>query len=501
MPAPLKPNFSELGATGLVQYSGYIKEEILRELSGPRWVRNVREMTSNDPIICAAFFAIDKLTRQVTWEIQPGSEDNADLEIADFVRGCLFDDMSQPWRETISEIHSYLPWGYSPHELVYKRRNGESSDPSKNSKFNDGKIGWRKWPIRAQESIQRWDFDDNGGIQGLFQRAAPRYLTVQIPIEKMLLFRTLTHKNNPEGHALCRPIFRPWFFKQRIENFEAIGIERDLNGVPLMRIPAEYLDPEATGAIKAIGDECRRIVTGVHANEMAGVLIPSEVVDGSTLRQFEFELISTNGVRSVDARKVIQGKNLEILLTLLLDFLLMGHEKVGSFALASSKTDTFGYALGAFLDSDCEIVNRHAIPRLLRLNGMSTEKPPKLTHGDVESLDLMEIANFIATMSGAGFDVTPQQLSYLLKQGGLPVPDDPNEMKKQKPDESQPPPGNTTGKPPDAGNPGAKQVNIGYKLKNIESAPLDAVVQITVNRPDEGGGENDNPVIRTGEGE
>jgi hypothetical protein len=437
MPAPLKPNFSELGSTGLVQYSGYVQEELRREMIGQRWIRNVRDMLV-DPIPYSAFNIIDKLTRQVTWEIQPGSDDNADHEIADFVRGCLFDDMSQPWRETVGEIHSYLPWGHSWHEIVYKRRDGENRNPSKNSKFNDGRIGWRKWPIRSQESLQRWDFDENGGIQGVYQLAAPRYQTVQIPIEKSLLFRTSTHKNNPEGHPLCRPIFRPWFFKQKIENYEAIGIERDLNGVPMMRIPSEYLDPDAAPNIKAIGDYCKKMVTEVKVNESGGIVIPSDVFDETTIRKFEFELLSTNGVRSVDARKVIQGKNLEILLTFLLDFIVMGHEKVGSFALASSKTEMFGYALGAFLDSDCEIVNRHAIPRLLRLNGIETEHPPKLSHGDIESLDLLEIANFIATMAGAGFDVTDEQLSYLLKQGGLPVPDDPQEMRKQQPDESKP---------------------------------------------------------------
>lgn len=437
MPAPLKPNFSELGVTGLVQYSGYVREEILRELSGLRWVKNVREMTSNDPIISAAFFAIDKLTRQVTWEVDAASDDQADQESADFIRGCLFDDMSQPWRETIGEIHSYLPWGWSDHEIVYKRRDGENRDPSKNSKFSDGRIGWRKWPIRAQESLDRWDFDDSGGIQGMYQRAAPKYRTVLIPIEKSLLFRTSTHKNNPEGHSLCRPIFRPWYFKQRIENFEAIGIEREMNGVPRMYIPAEYLDPNADDTHKAIAEECRKMVTQTKANENAGILLPSDPWEGTSIRQFEFDLISASGTRSIDVRRVIQGKNLEILLTLLLDFLMMGHEKVGSFALASSKTDMFGYALGAFLDSDCEIVNRHGIPRLLRLNGMPADNPPKLTHGDIESIDLLEIANFISTMSGAGFDVTPEQLSYLLKQGGLPVPDDPDEMKKKEPSQQE----------------------------------------------------------------
>lgn len=423
----------EIGRTGLVQFSGYIREEIQRELAGPRWIRNVREMTSNDPVVAAAFFAIDKLTRQVTWEIQPSSDDNADQEIAEFVRGCLFEDMSQPWRETVGEVHSYLPWGWSYHELVYKRRNGESRDPSQNSKFNDGRIGWRKWPVRAQESLQRWQFDDNGGIQGMHQLAPPSYRSVLIPIEKALLFRTSTHKNNPEGQSLCRAIFRPWYFKKNIENIEGIGIERDLAGLPVLYVPDTIINAADDSSEAAILDYCKKVVTNIKNNEQAGLLLPSnqypqELGGGA---QYNFELVSTGGTRQFDTTKIIQRKNLEILLTLLLDFLMMGHEKVGSFALASSKTDTFAYALGAFLDSDCEVVNRHAIPRLLRINGLPVQNPPKLTHGDIESIDLTDLANFLNTMSDAGFNLTKEQLAYLLKQAGLPVPDDPEEMRKQ----------------------------------------------------------------------
>jgi hypothetical protein len=54
---------------------------------------------------------------------------------------------------------------------------------------------------RAQESILYWIWDDAGGLQGAVQLAAPDYHTVPIPIEKLLLFRTTSLKNNPEGRA------------------------------------------------------------------------------------------------------------------------------------------------------------------------------------------------------------------------------------------------------------------------------------------------------------
>lgn len=424
------PNFSELGSSGLQRYGGYVTEEFLRELGGLRWRKNVREMTANDPVINAAFFAIEMLTRQVTWEIQAATDAPEDEAIAQFIHEAMFDDMSHPWNETVAEIHSYLPWGWSWHEIVYKRRRGPNLDPSKSSKFNDNRIGWRKWPIRAQDSLDRWEFDDAGGIQAMVQLAPPDYREVIIPIERSLLFRTTAHKNNPEGRSLCRPIFRPWYFKQQIENIEGIGIERDLAGLPVIYIPAEYMDPAATDAKAEIFTYAKKMATTIKNNEQAGAVFPSDCYEGTSNKMFEITLLSTGGQRNFDTSKIIQRKNIEILLTLMADFLILGHEKVGSFALASSKTDMFATAIGSFLDSDCEVINRHAIPRLLAINGMPTENPPKLTHGDIESVDLTELGDFISKLSGAGVSLSPEILSYTLENAGLPVPEDEKELEK-----------------------------------------------------------------------
>lgn len=439
MPRDLKltPDFSELGRSGLKQYSGYVYEEFLRELGRARWPRIVKEMLWNDPVIASMFFAIEMLIRQVTWDVQSVSSSNEDEEAAQFVEDAL-NDMDQPWKETLAEILSFLPWGWCLNEKVFKRRNGQNpgtfvdgkgdTRSLPQSKFDDNGIGWAKWGIRAQETLLHWDFYENGDTKAMVQLAPPDFAQRTIPIDKSILFRTTTHKSNPEGYSMLRAVYRPWFFKQRIENIEGIGIERDLAGLPHMQIPAEYLDPNAPPDKAAIADYCKALVTGVRNDEQGGIVTPSDVYEGTQVPMFKFELVSTGGTRQFDTSKIIQRYDQRILMRLMADFLLLGHEKVGSFALASSKTDMFATALGAWLDSICETINRDAIPALLRLNGKPADNPPKLTHGDIESIDLVELGDFIAKLSSSGVTLSPQILSYALEQAGMPVPEDDDEL-------------------------------------------------------------------------
>ena len=67
-----KPSpFSEVGATGLAQYGGYIKEEFLPALSGYNADKVYREMWDNDAVIGAIVFAIQMLLRKVEWRVEP----------------------------------------------------------------------------------------------------------------------------------------------------------------------------------------------------------------------------------------------------------------------------------------------------------------------------------------------------------------------------------------------------------------------------------------------
>lgn len=425
-----KPAYLVMGATGLKQTGGYIQEEFLTELAGDRWWKAVQEMSTTDPTIVGILFAIQMLMRQTPWDVAPFSDADADKEIAAFVQECI-DDMRDPWPLVLAEILSFLPWGYAPLEVVYKIRGGEVAKPDgtkdtmRSSQYDDGKIGWGCWAIRSQDTIQRWDFDADGEAVAFFQVAPPFYQEVRIPLAKCLHLRASSRKANPEGVSLLRGVYRPWYFKKRIENIEGIGVERDLAGFPMGYIPAEILAGETTEARAALA-EYQRQITNVRRDEQEGMLWPSDR-DEHNNKLFEFSLLSSSGARQFDTGKIVERYDSRIAMSVLADFILIGHQQVGSFSLVSSKTSLFSTALGAWLDIICAVVNAR-IPELLRFNGMDAKRAPKLTHGDVETIDLGELGEFLKALTGAKASqffvgaAGPRILTYLLEQAGMPTP-------------------------------------------------------------------------------
>src|SRR5690606_7481841 len=392
--------FVEVGATGLRRAGGYVREEFLPELSGQQGRRVIREMAWNDPIVAGVLFAIEMLIRRVSWRVRPASSARDDQLAAQFVEECRT-DMSSSWADLIAEILSMLPYGWAYHEIVYKRRGGDSRDPKQHSRFDDGLIGWRKVPIRAQDTLLRWEFDDEGGIQGMYQVAEPDYRIRYLPIAKSLLFRTGTYKNNSEGVSLLRRAYRPWYFKKRIEEIEAIGIERDLAGMPVAWVPPEVLRGDSDEMKQAL-ETYKEIVTNLKRDEQEGVVMPA-VYDEHGNKLYDLTLLTSGGRRQFDTSAVVARYDQRIAMVVLADFILLGHEKIGTQALSVTKAQLFATALQAWVDSIAEVFNRHAIPRLLHLNPrFRVRQLPQLEPGEVEAIDMRELAEVIRQLTGAG---------------------------------------------------------------------------------------------------
>lgn len=436
-------DFSELGSTGLKRSGGVITEEFLNRLRGQEGARAYREMADNDPVVGALLFAIERLLMRVEWRIDPfiGPDEDeptaADLEVADFVESCRH-DMSDSWNSTISQILSFLTYGWSFHEIVYKRRIGpDKSDPKQRSRYSDGKIGWRKLPIRGQETLIRWQFDDTGSIQGMEQLDPSTGVRALIPMEKALLFRTTTVKGNPEGRSVIRNAYRSWFYKRRIEEFEAIGIERDLAGLPVAWVPPQWMSADATADEKSALTAIQNIVTGVKRNEAEGLVMPM-MYDAQGHKLVDFMLLNSSGQRQFDIDKTVGRYDQRIAMTVLADFILLGHEKVGSFSLGSSKIDLFTTAIEAWGNMICDVFNDHAIPRLMKVNGMDVARCPRLVVGDVAAVDISAIGDYVSKMTAAGVIVTDEELeSHMRSIASLP-PVDHDSREDQEDEEGEP---------------------------------------------------------------
>lgn len=408
-------NNKEIGRIGQRRYGGTIYEEFLHELRGKRGIEVYREMSENDDVVGAILFAIEMLVRQCAWNVEPGGETAKDIEAAEFVKSCM-DDMQDTWIDTISEILSFLTFGWSFHEIVYKRRMGNTKDSRTRSKFDDGLIGWKKLPIRAQETLYEWVYDNEDNLLGMSQMPPPDYGILTIPAEKALLFRTKSRKNNPEGRSILRNAYRSWYFKRRIQEIEGIGIERDLAGLPVLYAPEGFdiWDTAIPDNVQKLS-RLERIVANVRRDEAEGLVLP---------HGYEFNLVSSGGTRQFDTNAIINRYDTRIAMTVLADFIFLGHDKTGSWALSSDKTELFAVAIGAFLDIICETFNSHGIPSLIDINGQyfsGITEYPKMTHGDIEDADITKVAAFIKDMTGIGVLVPDDGLEdYIRQVGHLP---------------------------------------------------------------------------------
>ena len=405
----------EIGRVGQRRYGGIFYEEFLSELRGRKGAEVFTEMSNNDETIGAILFAIEMLVRQASWNVEPGGSTAKDREAAEFVKSCM-DDMQQTWIDTISEILSFLTYGWSFHEIVYKRRMGRTKDNRTSSKYDDGLIGWMKLPIRSQETLYQWEYDDQDNLIGMTQMPPPDFGLITIPMNKAMLFRTRSRKDNPEGRSILRTAYRSWYFKRRIQEIEGIGIERDLAGLPVITTPEGMdiwdKDDEDMNAIRA-GLEA--IVKNIRRDSTEGLVLPFG---------YTFELTSTGGSRQFDTNSIIARYDTKISQTVLADFIQLGHESVGSFALSSDKTNLFSVAICAFLDIICQTFNSQGIPALIDINGdhfAGVTDYPRLTHGDIEDVDLATMATFIKDMTSIGVIIPDESLEdYVRQLGKLP---------------------------------------------------------------------------------
>lgn len=414
-------DFAEVGSAGLSVNAGQITEDFLRQLQGRGGMAIFREMAENHPVIGATLASIEMLFRSVEWTVQPAdSDDQAAIDEAEFVASCM-SDMSTSWEDFISSVLGFLVYGYSLHEIVYKRRNGLADDGT-SSKFDDGRIGWRKLPVRAQDTITEWRLDDHGGIEGAIQQDPSAGTNVFIPIEKSLLFRTTTRMNNPQGRSILRSAYVSWYYQKRITEIEAIGIERDLAGMPVAFVPPQLLSDSATSAETQALNAIKEIVRNIRRDEQEGLVFPLAYDHETGNLAYDIKLMSTGGRRQFDTNVIISRYDTRIAMTMLADFLLVGHDRIGAQALSVSKIELFQDSIAAYLASIADVLNSYAVPRLLRINGIDPALAPTIAYTAPRAPDLDTISNYVSRLATAGALMPDDNLDeYLREIGGLPT--------------------------------------------------------------------------------
>lgn len=406
-----------VGTPGLPVWSGYVDSEWDRRLKGKRGIVQYREMAEADPTIGALLFGIEAMVRAVGYRLEPADDTPQAAVVQTFVESC-FEDMDGAWGDTLSEVLTLIPYGFSLFEIVYKQRLGDVDDQRSVSAYTDQRIGWARWSPRAQETIDRWVFRDDMSAEAAVQIAPPYYREVTIPLNRCIHFRARPRRDNPEGLSLIRNAYEPWYYKKHIGRIEAIGIERDLAGLPVARIPNEVI--EAGGAAF---ESYKQMVTNLRKDEQAGVILPSDVDQDTSTPLYELSLLSTGGQRAIDTDKVVLRYERWILRALLADFLTLGDQGVGSYAQSVSRTDLFLTAITAILDGIADTINAQAVRPLMRLNGFGQDVTPRFVFNELGQRDVKAFAETVAILASAGVLAPDADLrQHIYDVVGLPAP-------------------------------------------------------------------------------
>ena len=402
-----------LGIAGDNTHNGQIRaDEFLPELRGKRAIRKFREMRDNDSTIGAVMYATEQVLRDVDIKVKPANDTPAALREAEFVES-VFEDMDHTLDDHISEAIASLTYGFSWFEVVYKRREGPNKRSAKaRSKFKDGRIGVRKIASRAPWTINKFDVDEKtGDVLGVHQDGTGFSNTNYIPTRKSLYYRTTSINNDPSGRSILRNAYTSYEYLNNLQAIEAIAVERELAGIPVARIPAEYLSPDATAAQSGFVANLQQILRDVKFNEQGYIVLPSDTYpdnNGSptSTRLVDVELMASNGKRNIEIDPIVRRYQHDIARSVLSEFLMLGGGSTGSYALSKSKTDLFLRALESYIQSIVDVLNKQLVERLWELNGLDYSLMPRIEAGDVAPHDLREIAGFLRNLNGANINVS-----------------------------------------------------------------------------------------------
>ena len=357
-----------IGVRGLKNLGGRIQEEYLSALKS--WNREAKlylEMR-DDAVIGTLLDAIKLPLLAADFDVVPSGDEESDKEATDFLWQNMNLMLVQPWRKHVWDMLDALDFGFAIGEVVLEKR-------------DDGRLWVKNIDPRGQETLEEWQFDEFDTATAFKQRDPDTGALYMIPLDKCIHMTFRGRKGNPQGKSLLRSLYRPWRFLKDLENLEAIGIERDVGGMPVAQLPEEPLSSADITALK-------ETLKGMRNDEEMYLIVPH----GLTVTPYG------GGSKMYNVAEVISRKQKEILMRMFAQFLMLGMEKVGTQALVQGSQDFFMLGLLSIQQELLDTWNQQLVPLLFRYNNFPIKNLPIITWANPGKVD---IAAFIAAYNQA----------------------------------------------------------------------------------------------------
>ena len=405
---PERFRLGEMGSLGLRTFSGVTQDELKAELNWPRSINTFRDMSYHSAVN-APLTLFENIISKATWTYKPPADATEEEKNQAKIINQMMQDMEQPWSEFIRDVLSSNVFGFSVHEKVFRKRYKANG-----SLYDDGIIGWRKLPIRVQESISKFIFSEDGNeiigvqqnlsaINDIYNRFSSRGNLINIPRSKFLLFRTGKHRGDPFGKSPLRDAYLAWRFLTALEELEATGVAKDLNGLPVLYLPAQYLATDAPPEVQAIRLYYEGVMRNLQMNEQSAVILPQVIDSESRTPMFKLDLLSVDGKKNFDISKIKEYYKTLIFVSLFADILIQGTTSTGSFALGTIKNSLSGAYAERLISSIAEVLQNDLIKMTYQLNGWDESRMGKFDFDGIEPADLDTFSSAIMRMGASGY--------------------------------------------------------------------------------------------------
>jgi len=297
------------------------------------------------------------------WYIEPFSDDPLDLAIAEFVQFSLFEGTTTPWVKTLEQVLKMFEYGSSVFETVWEMR--EWSPAKANSAANRKQYTMlKKLAARPSSTIQKFNYDDNGGPLSVDHTAVDgngNVTTVTIPIEKLVIFTFDQDGGNLDGNSILRSAYRNWYYKDHLYKIDAIQKERHGIGIPDIELQPGFSDADKKTA--------HELGANLRTNERAYIVRTPHLKVG-------FAEVKGN---LVDALQSAEHHDTMIMKNIMVHFLNLGTGTTGGGGRATGATamDMFLKSMRHIGFSICDCINLYLVPNLVAYN-FPTDHFPKL---------------------------------------------------------------------------------------------------------------------------
>ncbi len=360
---------------------------------------------------------------------------------ADFLNYCIRNMTSGTYLEFLQNMVTDIRHGFSIQNIVTEKR-----------KYGPWKGSWvlKKLSPRDQKSLYGWlwnkdqtellgmvqkprltatrDFNHNISYNdGLRVLAQGKFYESNYPIVRttqMLHSRFNCTNNNPQGDSPLNYCYTAWMEKKLIEEYQTIGVSKDLGGMIVLRVPSKLIEhandkdryPEAFAEYQALQENA----ADLHAGKSSFMLLTSDSYESTKKYMYDIQLQGIEGSgKQYNTEDIINQKKNSIYNCFGTGFLLLGQDSVGSYNLSSSATSTHGYYIERNILQKEDTLNNQLAPRLLVANDiyLNWEDMPVYKSINPTETSSDELSKTVQRMASVN-KITPKALMAIYEEMG-----------------------------------------------------------------------------------